>query len=123
MPHPDTVTTPSDQPIQPENPEVNQHKFEFEKAETILHQWPSVFEEKFDADFKTKFSELMDETRYKEFKNQIASEGGFNQLTNQSNLGYRFLALGCQTNFANDINNPHFIDLLENIFDFGWQAR
>ncbi|RMI87827.1 hypothetical protein [Candidatus Phytoplasma solani] len=123
VPHPDTVTTPSDQPIQPENPEVNQHKFEFEKAETILHQWPSVFEEKFDADFKTKFSELMDETRYKEFKNQIASEGGFNQLTNQSNLGYRFLALGCQTNFANDINNPHFIDLLENIFDFGWQAR
>ncbi|CCP88459.1 hypothetical protein S231_00020 [Candidatus Phytoplasma solani] len=120
---PSTATTPSDQPIQPENPEVNQHKFEFEKAETILHQWPSVFEEKFDADFKTKFSELMDETRYKEFKNQIASEGGFNQLTNQSNLGYRFLALGCQTNFANDINNPHFIDLLENIFDFGWQAR
>ncbi|MFB0638156.1 MAG: hypothetical protein AB2N28_4150 [Candidatus Phytoplasma solani] len=119
---PSTVTTSSAQPIQPENPEVNQLQFEFEKAEIIL-QWPSVFEEQFDNDFKTKFSELMDETRYKEFKNQIASEGGFNQLTNQSNLGYRFLALGCQTNFANDINNPHFIDLLENIFDFGWQAR
>ncbi|WP_373402782.1 hypothetical protein [Candidatus Phytoplasma solani] len=123
VPHPDTVTTPSDQPIQPENPEVNQHKFEFEKAETILHQWPSVFEKQFDNDFKTKFSELMGERRYEEFKKQIAFEGGFNQLTNQSNLGYRFLALGCQTNFANDINNPDFIDLLENIFDFGWQAR
>ncbi|MGZ3139941.1 hypothetical protein PSOLA_03040 [Candidatus Phytoplasma solani] len=65
----------------------------------------------------------MGERRYEEFKKQIAFEGGFNQLTNQSNLGYRFLALGCQTNFANDINNPDFIDLLENIFDFGWQAR